>query len=368
MARLKNYHFYYGAILGSIFQYNEDASPALVLNDEENRQIYKILTNTSKQECIAFFKYARQPKAITKNEAYSSWLFSFSQDDKDKLRNLYNTSRLPIFLYLLCCQKDLKDSDIAVLKYEEFLKVENNVSITIGVEKNKNCFMLFTSVSRSKLDAILIPRKRIGMKFDELIDEVIKEGKQRYKQHKPVLEDKVTFEALIENEIETYQNSGECPLCGGELITIKISNKNEKLEGKQCSECSHIYMTKKNYTRVYEYNGRRKLRSDVSIMEVSTDEQVLPSYNIDSTGTVSKLKDLHADIIYIIDEEMNRCPIHNLKMDVKVMSFGKKMKDTIFFCRQCNKHIVSEKHSQYLKSQTKNSYELKGIEFKRLQP
>lgn len=268
MAKLKNYHFYYGAILDAIFQYNDDASPALVLNDEENRQIYKILTNTSKQECIAFFKYARQPKSITKNELYSSWLFSFSQDDKEKLRNLYDSLNLPIFIYLLCCQKDLKDSEIAILKYEEFLKVQNNVSITIGVEKYRNCFMLFTSVSRSKQDAILIPRKRIGMKFDELIDEVIKEGRQ----HKPVLKEKVTFENLIDNEVETYQKSDNCPLCGSELGMIAISNNREKLDGKQCAECNQIFLTKKNYSRVYEYNGRRKLRSDVCIMEYDKEE------------------------------------------------------------------------------------------------
>lgn len=368
MAKLKNYHFYYGAILGAIFQYNDDASPALILNDEDNRQVFKILTNTSKQECIIFFKYARQPKAITKNKTYSSWLFSFSQDDKDKLQNFYNESKLPIFIYLLCCQKDLRDSEIAVLKYEEFLKVESNVSITIGVEKNKNCFMMFTAASRSKQDAILIPRKRIGMKFDELIDEVIKEGRQHYRQVKNEMKDKLNFEALIETEVTTYQKNERCPLCNGELNVITISSDKDKLKGLQCFECDHIFLTRTDYSKVYEYNGRRKLRSDVSIMEYEAEISISQDEEIYNTGKENKLKNLQADTIYIMDEENNRCPIHNVKMDVKIMSFGTKIKDTITYCRRCNKLIISKSHSAYLINQSKNSYELKRIEFKCLQP
>lgn len=101
-------------------------------------------------------------------------------------------------------------------------------------------------------------------------------------------------------------------------------------------------------------------------MEYDIVETTVVIDNIGSEDTASKLKDLHTDIIYIIDDEENGCPIHNVKMDVKLMSFGKKMKDTIFFCRQCNKHIVSKAHSKYLINQAKNISELKRIEFKRL--
>ena len=49
--------------------------------------------------------------------------------------------------------------------------------------------------------------------------------------------------------------------------------------------------------------------------------------------------------IYIMPEETNICPIHNCNMEIKVMSFGTKYKDTFHFCKQCNKLIVSQKQA-----------------------
>ena len=49
MGRIKKMNFYYGAILTSILQNNPDASPTLILNNEDTRQAYKVLTNTSKE-------------------------------------------------------------------------------------------------------------------------------------------------------------------------------------------------------------------------------------------------------------------------------------------------------------------------------
>lgn len=46
MAKLKKNHFYYGAILDALCQYNPDASPILMSHEEEPRQVYKVMTNT----------------------------------------------------------------------------------------------------------------------------------------------------------------------------------------------------------------------------------------------------------------------------------------------------------------------------------
>ena len=84
MAKLKKNHFYQGAILDALCQYNPDASPVLMSHEDEPRQVYKVMTNTS-QECILFFKYA-SPKMNGKNEEDISYLFTFSDDDKQKLK------------------------------------------------------------------------------------------------------------------------------------------------------------------------------------------------------------------------------------------------------------------------------------------
>ncbi|GAA4654475.1 hypothetical protein GCM10023142_16130 [Anaerocolumna aminovalerica] len=363
MPKLKKSHFYYGAILDAIFQYNEDASPALILNDEDTRQAYKILTNTSRQECIVFFKYASQPKAFNRNENYSSWLFTFSDDDKERIYNYYNNDHLPVFIYLLCSKKELKNSEIVVLKYDEFLKVEDNKSITIGVEKNKNSFYLFLPISRSKDDAIQIQRNRIEKTFDELINEVIKEKPRLYRQ-KQMKRDKMTFESLIFNELLIYSQSSNCPICDHKLETCTISNEKDKIIARKCSGCMHIFLNKKQYKKVYEYTGGRKLIADLSIMDFE-DEQLELEDNVNPKGEFEKikLKDTKTDTIYFMNKESTKCPIHNSKMDVKLMNFGKKIKDTIYFCRQCNKHIVSKSHMDYLLRQSKNCYELKKIKY-----
>lgn len=38
-------------------------------------------------------------------------------------------------------------------------------------------------------------------------------------------------------------------------------------------------------------------------------------------------------------------------MEVKVINFGMKQKDTVYFCKFCRKHIISRKHHAYLESQ-----------------
>ena len=58
MGRVLKANFYYGAILTTILQKNPDAIPTLILADGESKQIYKMITNSSKHEYILFFKYA----------------------------------------------------------------------------------------------------------------------------------------------------------------------------------------------------------------------------------------------------------------------------------------------------------------------
>ncbi len=169
MAKLKKSHFYYGAILDAICQYNPDASPVLMSYDEETRQVCKVMTNTSK-ECLLFFKYA-SPKASCKNENDLSFLFSFSDDDKEKLRLYAEEYSIPIFIYLLCKRSEWTDSEVIILKYNEYLNVEENCSITIRIRKSKHHVLLFRRGSKSREDAYKIPRNRIEKTFEELISE-----------------------------------------------------------------------------------------------------------------------------------------------------------------------------------------------------
>ena len=149
----------YGAILDASCQYNRDASPVL-MSHEESRQVYRVMTKTS-QECILFLKYA-SPKTGGKSEQDVSYLFRFSDDDKQKLKNYMDKYNCPIFLYLLCKQPDLKDSEIIVLKYEEYQNVEENRVITIRIQKNKTVFCCLKKEVKQEITHIRY--RKIGLK------------------------------------------------------------------------------------------------------------------------------------------------------------------------------------------------------------
>lgn len=165
---LKQQHFYYGAILSAIIENNPDASVAMLQRNDEHRGIFTIETNTS-QKCCIFFKQALQKKKETK-----VWQFLFSDDDVDILKIYYN-EKIPTFIYLLCRTSELKNSEIAVLKLDEFLNL-NKESITI--KPNHHNFDI--SRGKSPSNDFSIARNRITKDFDTLITEVVKDSNGYY--------------------------------------------------------------------------------------------------------------------------------------------------------------------------------------------
>lgn len=171
MKSLKQEHFYYGAILTAIMEYNPDTSLVLIQPENNTRKIYRIQTNTS-QECVIFFKHA-----FEKTEGSQSWLFQFSDTDKSFLDECHN-SKVPTFVYLLCCVDNLKNSEIAILRYDEFKEVAHKKSFTIGTKKNAQKFFLHRT--KSPKDDIEIPRSRIEKTFDYLIDDIVESSHGYY--------------------------------------------------------------------------------------------------------------------------------------------------------------------------------------------
>lgn len=164
MKSLKQEHFYYGAILTAIMEFNPDTSLVLLQPQNETRKIYRIQTNQS-QECIIFFKHAFEKKAGSQ-----SWQFTFSDEDKTFLRE-YHQNKIPVFIYLLCAVDNLISSEIAVLRYEEFNEVSSKKNFTINKTKRGRKFYLHRS--KSSKDAISFSRSRIEKSFDDLINEEV---------------------------------------------------------------------------------------------------------------------------------------------------------------------------------------------------
>lgn len=171
MKSLKQEHFYYGAILTSILEYNPDASLVMLQPHNDTRKIYQIMTNTS-QECVIFFKHA-----FEKTNGSQSWIYQFSESDKEFLKQRH-VDRMPTFIYLLCGVENLRNSEIAVLRYDEFAKVINKKAFTISLKKNYPNFYLHTT--KSPKGDLRIPRNRIEKPFDDLINDIVESSNNYY--------------------------------------------------------------------------------------------------------------------------------------------------------------------------------------------
>ena len=107
-----------------------------------------------------------------------SYEYNFSDKDKKFLKECHK-EKIPVFIYLLCAMKNLKDSEIAVLRYwDEFSQVIDKKNFTISLKKRYSNFYLHRS--KSSADDILIPRNRIEKNFDDLINETIKQSNGYY--------------------------------------------------------------------------------------------------------------------------------------------------------------------------------------------
>lgn len=361
MAKLKKNHFYYGAILDALCQYNPDASPVL-MSHEESRQVYRVMTNTS-QECILFFKYA-SPKTGGKNEQDISYLFTFSDDDKQKLKAYMEKYNCPIFLYLLCKQPDLKDSEIIVLKYEEYQNVEENRAITIRIQKSKNYILLFKKGSKARDNAYQIPRNRIEKTFDELADDFMKESVSHTKRR---VTNNSQMESFIVKSMEIFEDNKNCPFCDNVLKRVVIHNAGDDMDSRMCSVCKRRFVNKRQYKVIRKYCGANNIIPELYIMDFREDKgQDKAEYRKVEGQTISKAVDRNK--FYIIEDESGICPVHNCKMEIKVINFGMKQKDTVHFCNRCNKYIISRKQYDFLKNQCTKSWKniIQNAEFEEL--
>ena len=342
MGRIKKMNFYYGAILTSILQNNPDASPTLILNNEDTRQAYKVLTNTSK-ECILFFKYASSKQKTNANEdkQYTSLSFSFSEDDKEKLKTYYENTGLPVFICLLCVKDKLNDSEIAILKYEEYEMVSQNQTVTIGLEPGKHNFYLFSGKSKSKNLAHKISTTRINKTFDELTKEVVKASPSHFKEA-PTIKKKIYENSLIPEELFEHANSNICPVCNNILENVEIWDEQLNIDAKRCMQCGSVFISRKQYESICKKSGTNHLKENVLLMDLQT------HLSDDVKNDSHKLEPLLANqnTIFVIEHEGTVCPIHKIKFQTKVINLGKRKKDTVLYCKQCKKMIIGEEHKK----------------------
>lgn len=261
---LNQYHFWYGAILNTIIECNEDAIPTL-LEATDKRGIYKILTNTSNREYIIFCKHAFQKS--NKSSNYKSWLFSFSEEDKQRLEEYYNQN-YPVFICMLCALDDLKGSEIAICTYEEFSTVKDKRSITIGKQKGKPYFNLYTEKQRNT--SIPLNRNRITRKSDDIIDELINFSPEHYKvQIKQKIKLNVQnvnskkYEKAISGQAIrylslNYRDDNICPIHNIKMPPIFVHIGSLKDTAYYCEKCGKYMIPTTRYEKLIKNLGKYK--------------------------------------------------------------------------------------------------------------
>lgn len=278
MKKLRQYHFWYGAILNAIFECNEDAIPTL-LEATDKRGVYKIITNTSKKEYVVFCKHAFQKD--NKSQTYDSWIFKFSDEDKACLKKYYDEN-YPVFIYFLCAVDNLKESEIAICTYEEFSVVQDKKTITIGREKNKSYFNLHTEKQRKT--GIHLDRSRIEQKSDIIIDEIAYFSPEHYKKQ---IEQKITinlsyssnnnckrYDRAVSGQTVrylslSYRDDDICPIHNNKMSPIYVHIGKIKDTAYYCAKCGKYMIPAKRYTCLIQNMGKA---SKTVEFEVITEE------------------------------------------------------------------------------------------------
>ncbi len=113
-------------------------------------------------------------------------------------------------------------------------------------------------------------------------------------------------------------------------------------------------------SEVYEHNIQQSPTQNTFVNEPFGDSLHVKKDN-SSLTSVGIGNQIEEDVIYIIKEDSMRCPIHNTKLEIRTLSFGKKFKDTVLFCPQCKKKIISQSHYIQIKdNRSFNDYNFKN--------
>lgn len=186
--------------------------------------------------------------------------------------------------------------------------------------------------------------------------------------------DNSQMDSLIATDIEIYEDNSNCPFCENSLEDLIIHNSGNDMVSRICPVCKRRFVNKHQYKVIRKYCGVNKIIPELYIMDypkqksINNENEILGESNIKKAKDQSHFRNVVVNQLFVIEQDSDICPVHNCKMDIKVINFGVKLKDTVHFCKRCNKHIISRSQYNFLKNQTtKNSKRIiQNISFKKL--
>ncbi len=110
-----DYDFYYGAVL-SVFlsgKHVKQYSPSLISSDTKKGRIYEFTVN-HEPDFILVMAYASHPRPDTANKDYDSWSFSFTDEQKTKIKDCLDNNK-NIMIAFLCGRDKWNKSELAIM-------------------------------------------------------------------------------------------------------------------------------------------------------------------------------------------------------------------------------------------------------------
>ena len=154
MAKLTLRDFYYGSFISCLLN-SKGIKPSL-FDDTPSRRIFKIATDKTKEDYLVFTKYVlARPNKTTK---YQHWIFTFTPEEINELKK-YAVDFHNIRIALICVTKDLKESEVALLKKDicwDALGIDKKITserINIKLPTNAKQFRIYGSGRSDFLDA-----------------------------------------------------------------------------------------------------------------------------------------------------------------------------------------------------------------------
>lgn len=153
MGVLKPVDFYYGAFLSALLNY-AGKKPSL-FDETDSRRIYCLSTQQSGKDYYIYTKYATCRQS--KQGKTLNWIFPFSRNEVMKLQEL-QTKTQNVYVALICVTNDLKDSELALLKYNEAMdclgdgKNSETYRINVLAVENKRGLRVYGTGRKRKLD------------------------------------------------------------------------------------------------------------------------------------------------------------------------------------------------------------------------
>lgn len=274
MPKLHQYDFYYGAILNTILSQNPDACPTL-LEVGEKRSVYKITTNSSEKDIIIFCKYAMIKD--NKKDKYKSWTFGLSDSEKECI-DKYHDNNYPVLIFFLCMEQNLYHSEIVICTYDEFAYVNYKKCITIGKEKNKKNFLLYTDTKERKT-AKHIKSNRIEMHLNHILADNMEELKD-------IAKPKV-FNSVEKTEVNNTEgtvhkrygflrlgqeikwvsinkdNKDICPIHNLKMDPVYVHFDNVPDIVSYCKKCGRVYVTSEHLSSIKMMVKNRRYKIEV---------------------------------------------------------------------------------------------------------